>query len=74
MVEVLNVEQGGRKNMRVIEKNSGKIRRANLSENRNNDFRSHLEQTPLPHDAATVYDGPYPKYWKYYQMAKLGGQ
>ena len=35
MLEVLNVEQGERKNIRVIEKYSGKIRRANLSENRN---------------------------------------
>jgi len=32
---VLEVEQGERKNIRVIEKNSGKTRRANLSENRN---------------------------------------
>jgi len=32
---VLGVEQGERKNIRVIEKNSGKIRRANLSEHRN---------------------------------------
>jgi len=30
--EVLNVEQGERKNIRVIEKNSEKIRRANLPE------------------------------------------
>ena len=36
VVEVLNVEQGGHKNIRVIEKNNGKIRRANSSENRNN--------------------------------------
>jgi len=36
VAEVVDVEKGGRKNIRVIEKNSGKTRRANLSENRNN--------------------------------------
>ena len=33
---MVGVEKGGRKNIRVIEKNNGKTRRANLSENRHN--------------------------------------
>ena len=53
MVEVLNVEQGERKNMRVIEKNSGKIRCANLSENRNkmdnNRLRIFVTEFRRPH-------------------------
>jgi len=32
-VSLVGVEKGGHKNIRVIEKNNGKTRRANLSEN-----------------------------------------
>jgi len=35
VVEVVDVKKGGRKNIRVIEKNSGKTCHANLSENHN---------------------------------------
>ena len=44
MLEVLNVEQGERKNMSVIEK----IRRANLSENRNNHLESYITNRQFP--------------------------
>jgi len=52
---VLDVEQGERKNIRVIEKNSGKIRRANLSEHCNNKEMRQGDVTTTK----VFHEGPY---------------
>jgi len=47
-VSWVGVEKGGRKNIRVIEKNNGKTRRANLPENRHKLLLRRFKTSRIP--------------------------